>query len=68
MPLLLFAPPLPLQVDPSLPALDKSQRQSVCPLVRCLAGHPHMLDWLQRQVGGQTGLKGVGETTQEASF
>jgi hypothetical protein len=33
-----------------LPLLSSEQRQSVSLLFHCLAGQPHLLDWMQRQV------------------
>jgi hypothetical protein len=40
-----------LQADPDLPLLTPEQRQSVMQLARCLGDQPHLMDWIQRQVG-----------------
>jgi hypothetical protein len=40
-----------LQGDPALPLLSPDQRQSVALLARCLADQPHLINWIQRQVG-----------------
>jgi hypothetical protein len=44
-----------LQADPQFPLMSPGQKQSVIHLARCLAGQPHLLDWVQRQVGGWVG-------------
>jgi hypothetical protein len=46
-----LCPTIALQGDPALPLLSPEQRQSVALLARCLADQPHLIDWIQRQVG-----------------